>query len=105
LPCRPRAAACCAELSWIETTWVPDATSPLAGAIDRIWHFDGTLAAKRERVFPDGTLELIVQLDTPHRPGLDGPADRFPPGVTGLRTTGTMSLLDDAEQFFQDAAS
>lgn len=39
-------------------------------------------------MFPDATLELIVQLDLPHRPGVDGPADRFPPlCVTGLRTT------------------
>jgi AraC-like DNA-binding protein len=73
---------------WTQTQWKPAPGSPLAGAVDRVWHFDGTLGAARERVFPDGTLELIVQLDTPHRPGLDAAAGRFPPlCVTGLRTT------------------
>ena len=73
---------------WIQTQWAPGPDSPLGAAIESIWHFDGTLGCARERVFPDGTLELIVQLDTPHRPGVDGPADRFPPVcVTGLRTT------------------
>jgi AraC-like DNA-binding protein len=60
----------------------------VAGAIERVWYFDGTLGASRERVFPDGTLELIVQLDTPHRPGDGSPAPPFPPlCVTGVRTT------------------
>jgi AraC-like DNA-binding protein len=71
---------------WAGAEWAPAPGSPLAGVIHRIWHFDGTLACARERVFPDATLELIVQLDTPHRPGIDTPADRFPPiCVTGLR--------------------
>jgi AraC-like DNA-binding protein len=68
--------------------WKPAFSSQLAGSIDQIWYFDGTLGEVRERVFPDGTLELIVQLDSPHRPGVDGPARPFPPVcVTGLRTT------------------
>jgi AraC-like DNA-binding protein len=74
--------------SWIQATWTPQPGTLLAGCVARIWYFDGTLATARERVFPDGTLEIIVQLDTPHRPGRDAPADRFPPVcVTGLRTT------------------
>ncbi len=74
--------------SWTSALWKPDPHTPLAGGVERIWYFDGMLNAARERVFPDGTLELIVQLDTPHRPGVDGPADRFPPVcATGLRTT------------------
>jgi AraC-like DNA-binding protein len=74
--------------NWIHEEWRPAFGSPLCRAIDKIWYFDGTLGSARERVFPDGTLELIVQLDTPHRPGIDAPADRFPPlCVTGLRTT------------------
>jgi len=73
---------------WTSTAWTPAVRTPLSGAIERIWHFDGTLGAARERVFPDATLELIVQLDTPHRPGTDRPADPFPPlCVTGIRTT------------------
>jgi AraC-like DNA-binding protein len=74
--------------SWTSTVWTPEAGIPLARAILRIWYFDGSLGGARERVFPDGTLEVIVQFDTPHRPGVDAPADRFPPlCVTGLRTT------------------
>jgi AraC-like DNA-binding protein len=73
---------------WTQAEWAPALDSPLRDAVVRIWHFDGTLGAARERVFPDGTLELIVQLDTPHRPGVDGPARPFPPiCATGLRTT------------------
>ncbi len=75
-------------MAWTHAEWRPRAGSPLAGAVERVWYFDGTLGSARERVFPDGTLELIVQLDTPHRPGVDAPAPRFPPlCVTGLRTT------------------
>ena len=74
--------------TWTQAVWRPEPGSPLAGSLDRVWYFDGTLGQSRERVFPDGTLELIVQLDTPHRPGLDAAAARFPPVcVTGLRTT------------------
>jgi AraC-like DNA-binding protein len=74
--------------SWTSTAWTPDAGTPLARAVVRIWYFDGSLGGARERVFPDGTLELIVQFDTPHRPGIDAPAERFPPlCVTGLRST------------------
>ena len=74
--------------TWTHAEWAPDAGSPLAGLVERVWYFDGVLGAARERVFPDGTLELIVQLDTPHRPGIDAPASAFPPlCVTGLRTT------------------
>jgi AraC-like DNA-binding protein len=73
---------------WTEAVWRPERGSLLAGRLDRVWYFDRTLGQAGERVFPDGTLELIVQLDTPHRPGLNAAADRFPPVcVTGLRTT------------------
>jgi AraC-like DNA-binding protein len=73
---------------WHHAEWRPSEASPLAAAIERIWYFDGTLGASRERVFPDGTLELIVQLDTPHRPGDGSAASPFPPlCVTGMRTT------------------
>ena len=73
---------------WQLAHWTPPLGSPLAGTVDRIWSFDGVLGAALERVFPDATLELIVQLDTPHRPGEGSPAERFPPVcVTGLRTT------------------
>jgi AraC-like DNA-binding protein len=40
--------------SWTSTAWTPDAGTPLAGAVVRIWYFDGNLGGARERVFPDG---------------------------------------------------
>ena len=73
---------------WTHAEWRPLPGSPLARAIERVWYFAGTLGASRERVFPDGTLELIVQLDTPHRPAVEAPCAGFPPlCATGLRTT------------------
>jgi AraC-like DNA-binding protein len=73
---------------WSVACWKPEPGSLLADAVDQVWHFDGTLGAARERVFPNGTLELIVHLDTPHRPGDDRTAPRFPPlCVSGILTT------------------
>lgn len=52
---------------WTQAEWAPNAGDALAGTIDRIWDFDGTLSCARERNFPNGMVELIVQLDEPHR--------------------------------------
>jgi AraC-like DNA-binding protein len=51
---------------WTHTEWRPGPQHPLAWAVDRVWDFDGTLSNPRERVFPNGMLELIVQLDDLH---------------------------------------
>jgi len=51
---------------WTHTEWRPAPGHPLAWAVDRVWDFDGTLSNPRERVFPNGMLELIVQLDDLH---------------------------------------
>ncbi|HYZ15591.1 MAG TPA: helix-turn-helix transcriptional regulator [Candidatus Acidoferrum sp.] len=64
--------------TWLHAEWRPPRDGPLAGLLDRIWYFDGRLTHARERVFPDGTLELIVQLDQPHRPGDVPNASPFP---------------------------
>jgi hypothetical protein len=74
---------------WTQTEWVPDVGDPLAGVIDRIWDFDGTLDRARERTFPNGMIELIVQLDEPHRPVRDDVAGSHFPAVcmSGLMTT------------------
>ncbi|MBV8369471.1 MAG: AraC family transcriptional regulator [Candidatus Eremiobacteraeota bacterium] len=74
---------------WTHAEWTPDAGDPLAGAIDRIWDFDGTLNAARERTFPDGMVELIVQLDEPHRAVRDDVTGAHFPAVCvgGLITT------------------
>jgi AraC-like DNA-binding protein len=69
---------------WTQTEYRP---RHLAGVVDGIWYFDGFVSLSRERVFPNGMLELIIQFDEPHRqadPVLPG---RYPPlCATGLTT-------------------
>jgi AraC-like DNA-binding protein len=48
---------------WTHTGWRPGPGDPLQWAVDRVWDFDGMAAQPQERVFPNGHLELIVQLD------------------------------------------
>jgi AraC-like DNA-binding protein len=48
---------------WTHTGWRPGPGHPLEWAVDRVWDFHGMAAAPQERVFPNGHLELIVQLD------------------------------------------
>ena len=73
--------------SWTVARWSPPPGSPLHGALEQIWYFDGALALARERVFPDGFAELIVQLDRPHRDGDTTSLDPFPAVcINGLRT-------------------
>lgn len=73
--------------SWTVARWSPPPASPLHDLVEQIWYFDGTLALARERVFPDGRAELIVQLDQPHRDGDSDSLDAFPAlCINGLRT-------------------
>jgi AraC-like DNA-binding protein len=70
---------------WTHAAWRPVAGEPLAGLVEHVWYFEGTLAHAWETVFPNGMLELIVQLDEPHRPA--GGAERYPPlALTGMQT-------------------
>jgi AraC-like DNA-binding protein len=48
---------------WTHSAWRPSPGDPLEWAVDRVWDFDGMAAHPQERVFPNGHLELIVQLD------------------------------------------
>jgi AraC-like DNA-binding protein len=52
--------------AWTQHDWRPP---QLAGAVESIWLFDGQPAQRRERHYPNGALDLIVQLDgaAPHR--------------------------------------
>jgi AraC-like DNA-binding protein len=74
---------------WTHAEWTPDPGDPLVGAIERIWDFDGTLHSARERTFPNGMVELIVQLDEPHRAVHDNLTGAHFPAVCvgGLITT------------------
>ncbi len=49
-------------------SWTPPAGHPLHGVVERIWYFAGVMTYRRERSFPNGLVEIIVQLDQPHRP-------------------------------------
>jgi AraC-like DNA-binding protein len=48
---------------WVHTEWRPGPEHPLAWAVEGVWDFDGMASAPQERVFPNGLVELIVQLD------------------------------------------
>jgi len=72
---------------WTVARWAPPADSPLRDAIERIWYFAGYLTHAKERVFPDGTAELIVMLDERHRDGNDPALAPFPTVcINGCRT-------------------
>jgi methylphosphotriester-DNA--protein-cysteine methyltransferase len=50
--------------SWRMAEWRP---AHLAGLVEFFWHFEGRMTYLRERVFPGGTLEMIVHLDERYR--------------------------------------
>jgi AraC-like DNA-binding protein len=71
--------------TWTQVQWEPAFGDALFAGVERIWDFEGTLSGARERIFPSGRFELVVQLDDPHRPA--GVADPFPAlCVDGLAT-------------------
>jgi AraC-like DNA-binding protein len=73
--------------TWTHTEWRPDEADPLWCVVERIWDFDGRVADSRERVFPNGAIELIVQLDDRYH-DVDGNALVLTPAtcVTGIQT-------------------
>ncbi len=60
----------------------------LAGLVDVIWHFDGRTTFRRERAFPNGLLEIVVQLDEAFHEIRSGRrTDAFPVTcINGLQT-------------------
>jgi AraC-like DNA-binding protein len=60
---------------WQIATWAP---ADLAAVIDSMWYFDGRLDCPRERIFPQGRLELIVHLDDVYREVRADGADAYP---------------------------
>jgi AraC-like DNA-binding protein len=45
--------------NWLMAHWSPP---QLAGLVDALWYFEGRVTIPRERVFPDGRVELIIHL-------------------------------------------
>ena len=62
--------------TWVTTDWTPEPAHLLHGLVDRVWFFDGRAADRHERVFPNGTLDLIVHLDHRYRPA--GSTEPYP---------------------------
>lgn len=52
---------------WRLAAWEPPAGSPLGRAVGGVWDFEGIVTAPRERVFPNGGVELLLQLDARYR--------------------------------------
>lgn len=66
---------------WTQLIWQPRA---LAGLVECLWLFDGKLG-RRERFYPTGELDLIVQLDVPFRIIEGQPTATCPPSsLAGL---------------------
>lgn len=70
--------------SWCQVQWRP---ASLASVVDQIWYFEGRVTQPRERVFPDGTIELIAHLGPRYREVATG-GRVFPVAcLTGQRLT------------------
>lgn len=76
---------------WLSAWWRPPM---LAQAVSLVWSFDGVVHTARERVFPDGAVELIVQLGARHRSVLD---DGFRNGYPALCFSGLRSAPEVVE--------
>ncbi len=75
--------------TWTSLSWTPEPARAHAFPVEQIWYFDGTVAHRRERVFPNGSLELIVHLGDRYRDPVAGRT--FPELVmAGLATEATV---------------
>lgn len=71
---------------WTHSEWRPSPGHPLASVVERIWDFEGRTTHRRERVFPNGNVELIVQLDDRYHDVHDGVEELTSPTcVTGVQ--------------------
>lgn len=67
---------------WLLARWRP---AHLAGAVDQLWYFEGTVLHPRERVFPGGYIEFNVQLGPCYGEVRGDRVERFAPTcITGL---------------------
>jgi AraC-like DNA-binding protein len=68
----------------------------LAGLVDLVWYFEGPSANRRKRVFPNGRLELLVNLGDPYRVAFGS--------VTTLLTQGGLSGLQSEPMVIEQPA-
>ena len=67
---------------WLLARWRPP---QLAGVVDHLWYFEGTVLHPRERVFPDGRFEFNVHLGPPYGEVQGDRVEWFAPTcITGL---------------------
>lgn len=76
---------------WMHTEGRSD---ELAGLVENVWHFEGKTTFRRERAFPNGTLEIIVHLGEPFHEIRGASAERYP--VTCINGLQTNSFLIEA---------
>jgi AraC-like DNA-binding protein len=63
----------------------------LSGMVESIWYFEGSIPQARERHFPNGLLELVVQLTDQFHFVKDGMRERCAPNsLSGLQTGPTL---------------
>jgi AraC-like DNA-binding protein len=74
---------------WTLTGWSPP---HLAGVVESIWHFDGTVTCLRERTFPNGLLLLIVHLGGRYRVLEKGRSELCPEMCVGGMQTGPLVI-------------
>jgi AraC-like DNA-binding protein len=77
-----------AHSSWTLTESRP---THLAGLVESIWHFEGSIPYERERHFPNGLLGLVVQLEAPFHFVKDGTRERCATAcLSGLQSRPTI---------------
>lgn len=69
---------------WTAGLWQP---SQLAPWVERFWYSEGTTGAARERILPNGLLELAVCLGEPHRLVVGRGSETLRACLTGLQTS------------------
>lgn len=69
---------------WTAGVWQPPELRPW---VDRFWYSEGTTGSARERLLPNGMLELAVCLGDPHRLVVGRGSETLRTCLTGLQTS------------------
>ncbi|HEX2677805.1 MAG TPA: DUF6597 domain-containing transcriptional factor, partial [Polyangiales bacterium] len=69
---------------WTAGLWQPPHLAPW---VERFWYSEGSTGAARERLLPNGLLELAVCLGEPHRLVLGRGSETLRSCITGLQTS------------------
>lgn len=69
---------------WTASLWQPPQLAPW---IERFWFSEGTTGAARERLLPNGLLEMAVCLGDPHRLVIGRGSETLRACLTGLQTS------------------